>query len=120
LATLQGIKEYTENPWGWKPFDVEWATEEVTFGKDGDGTFVKVLREAVKEKMACIYFSGKGWANFNDWCHLLNTVNDDNRVLVLPSGERISTKNVCLAFCLPDLSGLSPAIVSRIGWVCVE
>jgi len=123
-TTLQGMKDYTSEKWGWKPFEVEWATEGVTFGTswgiNGDGTFVKVLREAIKEERACIYFSGEGWANFKDWADRLNTVNDDNRVLILANGERISTKNVCLVFCLPECADLTPATMSRIGWICKD
>lgn len=53
-----------------------------------------------------------------DWIESLNSVLDDNRLLTLPSGERLRfPSNVNFLFETSDLSAASPATISRMGMV---
>lgn len=51
-----------------------------------------------------------------EWVESLNSVLDDNRLLTLPTGERIHFRpNVNFLFETDDLSCASPATISRMG-----
>lgn len=53
-----------------------------------------------------------------EWIESLNSVLDDNHLLTLPTGERISFgSNVNFIFETSDLSYASPATVSRMGMI---
>lgn len=53
-----------------------------------------------------------------EWIESLNSVLDDNRLLTMPSGERIQFgPNVNFLFETHDLSCASPATVSRMGMI---
>ena len=53
-----------------------------------------------------------------EWIESLNSVLDDNRLLTLPSGERIQFgPNVNFLFESHDLSCASPATISRMGMI---
>lgn len=53
-----------------------------------------------------------------EWIESLNSVLDDNHLLTLPTGERISFgDNVNFIFETNDLSFASPATVSRMGMI---
>jgi len=53
-----------------------------------------------------------------EWIESLNSVLDDNRLLTMPSGERIQFgPNVNFVFETHDLSCASPATVSRMGMI---
>ena len=53
-----------------------------------------------------------------EWIESLNSVLDDNHLLTLPTGERISFgNNVNFIFETNDLSFASPATVSRMGMI---
>lgn len=56
-----------------------------------------------------------------EWIESLNSVLDDNRLLTLPSGERIQFgPNVNFIFESHDLSCASPATISRMGMIFVR
>ena len=53
-----------------------------------------------------------------EWIESLNSVLDDNRLLTMPSGERIQFgPNVNFLFESHDLSCASPATISRMGMI---
>ena len=53
-----------------------------------------------------------------EWIESLNSVLDDNRLLTIPSGERIQfNTNVNFIFETHDLSHASPATISRMGMI---
>ena len=53
-----------------------------------------------------------------EWIESLNSVLDDNRLLTMPSGERIQfSHNVNFIFETHDLSSASPATISRMGMI---
>lgn len=53
-----------------------------------------------------------------EWIESLNSVLDDNRLLTMPSGERIQFgPNVNFIFETHDLSCASPATISRMGMI---
>lgn len=53
-----------------------------------------------------------------EWIESLNSVLDDNRLLTMPSGERIQFgPNVNFLFETHDLSCASPATISRMGMI---
>lgn len=53
-----------------------------------------------------------------EWIESLNSVLDDNRLLTMPSGERIQFgPNVNFVFETHDLSCASPATISRMGMI---
>lgn len=58
-----------------------------------------------------------------EWIEALNSVLDDNRLLTLPNGERISfggSRRVNLVFETHSLECASPATVSRLGIISVS
>jgi hypothetical protein len=53
-----------------------------------------------------------------EWIESLNSVLDDNRLLTMPSGERIQFgPNVNFLFETHDLAAASPATISRMGMI---
>ena len=56
-----------------------------------------------------------------EWIESLNSVLDDNRLLTLPTGERISFgSNVNFIFETNDLQYASPATISRMGMILLS
>ena len=56
-----------------------------------------------------------------EWIEALNSVLDDNRLLTLPTGERISFgSNVNFIFETNDLQFASPATISRMGMILLS
>ncbi|KAJ3439563.1 dynein heavy chain [Anaeramoeba flamelloides] len=86
-----------------------------------DGILTHILRKIVnnergeKNKFHWIIFDGDV---STDWIENLNSVLDDNKLLTLPNGERISlTDNVRIMFEVENLKYATPATVSRCGMV---
>lgn len=56
-----------------------------------------------------------------EWIEALNSVLDDNRLLTIPSGERIQFgQNVNFIFECVNLAHASPATISRMGMILVS
>lgn len=86
-----------------------------------DGLFSSILRESCQsennDEDVIIHLDGNMDAS---WTETLNTVLDNNRVLMLANGERIymPSNNQCsLLFEVSDLSNVSPATIARCGLV---
>ena len=83
-----------------------------------DGVLTKCVREVLAQAdqtAAWIVLDGDIDPN---WIESLNSVLDDNRLLTLPSGERLRfPQNVNLLFETDNLKAASPATVSRMGMV---
>merc|ERR1711862_925960 len=85
---------------------------------------IKGIKEAMRATnessgMHLIFVCGTFKEKPVEWMENMNTVLDDNKVLVTEAGERIrlgSTGRVVFFF--KTAEGLSPASVSRLGWVC--
>eukprot|EP00762_Andalucia_godoyi_P003304 ANDGO_06532.mRNA.1 Dynein heavy chain len=87
-----------------------------------DGVFTKILRKIadapVSDVTTCVH-----WIVFDgdvdpEWVENLNSVLDDNKLLTLPNGERISLpRNVRLVFEVQDLKQATLATVSRCGMI---
>ncbi|GME77268.1 unnamed protein product [Ambrosiozyma monospora] len=94
--------------------DLDYATRDWT-----DGVFTSILRKVnsnfrgEKSKNVWIVFDGDVDPN---WVENLNSVLDDNKLLTLPNGERISLPdNVKIVFEVDSLNYATPATVSRCG-----
>ncbi|RWS13790.1 hypothetical protein B4U79_14531 [Dinothrombium tinctorium] len=86
-----------------------------------DGIFTSKSREVSRDES-----SNKFWLIFDgdidpEWVEALNSVLDDNKVLTLPSGERIDfdAAKVNIIFETNSLKFASPATVSRLGVVSI-
>lgn len=56
-----------------------------------------------------------------DWIEALNSVLDDNKLLTMPTGERVQfADQVNFIFETHDLSHASPATVSRMGMIYIR
>ena len=83
-----------------------------------DGVLTYSARQVVKEPT-----SVQSWIICDgdidpEWIESLNSVLDDNRLLTMPSGERIQFgPNVNFLFESHDLSCASPATISRMGMI---
>uniref|UniRef100_A0AC35UGI5 Dynein heavy chain n=1 Tax=Rhabditophanes sp. KR3021 TaxID=114890 RepID=A0AC35UGI5_9BILA len=83
-----------------------------------DGVLTAAARKVVKN-------AGNSWVVCDgdidpEWIEALNSVLDDNRLLTMPSGERIQfDNNVNFIFETDDLSFASPATVSRMGQLTI-
>eukprot|EP00741_Cyanophora_paradoxa_P024938 tig00000056_g24072.t1 len=116
----QAVKVYVINPKAltlnelYGAFDL--ATMEWT-----DGVLSKVMREACADEKP-----DEKWLLLDGpvdtlWIESMNTVLDDNKMLTLISGERISMPpQVSLLFEVEDLAVASPATVSRAGMVYLD
>ena len=83
-----------------------------------DGVLAKTMRNICKDEA-----SDQKWVLFDGpvdtlWIESMNTLLDDNKLLTLLSGERISMPpQVSILFEVEDLSQASPATVSRAGMI---
>ncbi|TPX45912.1 hypothetical protein SeLEV6574_g03556 [Synchytrium endobioticum] len=83
-----------------------------------DGTLTKAARFAVKEPLDVWTWIVCDGDVDPEWIEALNSVLDDNRLLTMPSGERIQFgPNVKFLFETDDLRHASPATVSRMGMI---
>ena len=83
-----------------------------------DGVLTNAARQVVREPLEV-----QSWIICDgdidpEWIESLNSVLDDNRLLTMPSGERIQFgPNVNFLFETHDLSSASPATISRMGMI---
>lgn len=83
-----------------------------------DGVLVAAARSAVSEELTTSTWIICDGDIDPEWIEALNSVLDDNRLLTLPSGERIQFgPNVNFIFETHDLKYASPATVSRMGMI---
>ena len=86
-----------------------------------DGLFTSILRKIIDNVRGEI--NKRQWIIFDgdvdpDWVENINSVLDDNRLLTLPNGERLSLPpNVRIMFEVQDLKYATLATVSRCGMV---
>jgi dynein heavy chain 1 len=86
-----------------------------------DGLFTKILRKIIDNVRGEL--SKRQWIVFDgdvdpEWVESLNSVLDDNKLLTLPNGERLSIPpNVRIMFEVQDLKYATLATVSRCGMV---
>jgi dynein heavy chain 1, cytosolic len=87
-----------------------------------DGVFTKALREVAANKRGGSD-EKRHWIVFDgdvdpEWAENLNSVLDDNKLLTLPSGERLAVpSNVRILLEVDSLAHATPATVSRCGMV---
>ncbi|MCP9266202.1 DYHC2 [Dirofilaria immitis] len=85
-----------------------------------DGVLTVAAREVVKDSSVLAWIICDGDID-PEWIEALNSVLDDNRLLTMPSGERIQFgSNVNFIFETDNLSSASPATISRMGMVLVS
>ncbi|KAL3101915.1 hypothetical protein niasHS_003324 [Heterodera schachtii] len=85
-----------------------------------DGTLTQAARMATKDANKPAWIVCDGDVD-PEWIEALNSVLDDNKLLTLPSGERIQFgSNVNFLFECVDLSHASPATISRMGMILVS
>ncbi|XP_076467409.1 LOW QUALITY PROTEIN: cytoplasmic dynein 2 heavy chain 1-like [Babylonia areolata] len=117
LKTGRQVKEYVMNPKAMPRQQllgqIDMDTREWT-----DGVLTYSARQVVKEPIEV-----QSWIVCDgdidpEWVESLNSVLDDNRLLTMPSGERIQFgPNVNFLFETHDLSCASPATISRMGMI---
>eukprot|EP00051_Salpingoeca_urceolata_P021875 m.349048 g.349048 ORF g.349048 m.349048 type:complete len:4259 (-) comp19881_c0_seq4:199-12975(-) len=83
-----------------------------------DGVLTSAARQVVKEPLDVHSWIVCDGDIDPEWIESLNSVLDDNRLLTMPSGERIQFgPNVNFLFETHDLSSASPATISRMGMI---
>lgn len=83
-----------------------------------DGVLTSAARQVVKEPQDTMCWIVCDGDIDPEWIESLNSVLDDNHLLTLPNGERISFgDNVNFIFETNDLRFASPATVSRLGMI---
>ncbi|XP_053593840.1 dynein axonemal heavy chain 7-like [Microplitis demolitor] len=89
--------------------------------KWNDGVCSSLLREYIKnDELVRKWLIFDGPIN-SAWMENLSTLLDDNKILLLPSGEKIQlTKSISIIFETDNLEQASPATLSRCGIVYVE
>uniref|UniRef100_A0A1I7SEA2 Cytoplasmic dynein 2 heavy chain 1 n=1 Tax=Bursaphelenchus xylophilus TaxID=6326 RepID=A0A1I7SEA2_BURXY len=85
-----------------------------------DGVLTSVAREVVKDPAKRAWIVCDGDVD-PDWIEALNSVLDDNKLLTMPTGERIQFgDNVNFIFETDDLRHASPATISRMGMIYIS
>ena len=83
-----------------------------------EGVLTYSARQVVKESQEVLCWIICDGDIDPEWIESLNSVLDDNHLLTLPTGERISFgSNVNFIFETSDLQYASPATVSRMGMI---
>ena len=117
IPTIPGVKKKTMNPKSISMAELYGFFSHMT-GEWTDGLASTMMRSFVEEEgshMKWVVFDGPVDAL---WIENMNTVLDDNMTLCLSNGERIRLKpEMRMIFETDDLSGASPATVSRCGMV---
>ncbi|XP_076446844.1 LOW QUALITY PROTEIN: cytoplasmic dynein 2 heavy chain 1-like [Babylonia areolata] len=111
------VKEYIMNPKAMPRQQllgsIDMDTREWT-----DGVLTYSARQVIKEPIEIQSWIVTDGDIDPEWVESLNSVLDDNRLLTMPSGERIQFgPNVNFLFETHDLSFASPATVSRMGMI---
>ncbi|KAJ2996813.1 hypothetical protein HDV02_006191 [Globomyces sp. JEL0801] len=101
-----------DNLYGWlDPTTREWT----------DGIFTRILRTIVEDTRG--ESAKRHWITFDgdidpEWVENLNSVLDDNKMLTLPNGERLSfPENVRIIFEVENVDQATPATISRCGMI---
>ncbi|EJD73854.1 cytoplasmic dynein 2 heavy chain 1, variant [Loa loa] len=85
-----------------------------------DGVLTAAAREVVRDSSVSAWIICDGDID-PEWIEALNSVLDDNRLLTMPSGERIQFgPNVNFIFETDNLGNASPATISRMGMILVS
>ncbi|XP_022103094.1 cytoplasmic dynein 2 heavy chain 1-like isoform X1 [Acanthaster planci] len=115
--TGQVVKQYTMNPKA-MPRTQLLGQIDMDTREWSDGVLTYSARQVVREPIEI-----QSWIICDgdidpEWIESLNSVLDDNRLLTMPSGERIQFgPNVNFLFETHDLSCASPATISRMGMI---
>ncbi|KAM7436007.1 Cytoplasmic dynein 2 heavy chain 1 [Porites harrisoni] len=113
----QTVKHYTMNPKA-MPRTQLLGQIDMDTREWSDGVLTNAARQVVREPIDI-----QSWIVCDgdidpEWIESLNSVLDDNRLLTMPSGERIQFgPNVNFLFESHDLSCASPATISRMGMI---
>ncbi|XP_053312461.1 cytoplasmic dynein 2 heavy chain 1 isoform X2 [Spea bombifrons] len=111
------VKQYTMNPKAMPRHQllghIDMDTREWS-----DGVLTSSARQVVREPQEMSSWIICDGDIDPEWIESLNSVLDDNRLLTMPSGERIQFgPNVNFVFETHDLSSASPATISRMGMI---
>ncbi|XP_069495113.1 cytoplasmic dynein 2 heavy chain 1 isoform X2 [Ambystoma mexicanum] len=111
------VKQYTMNPKAMPRHQllghIDMDTREWS-----DGVLTNSARQVVREPQEISSWIICDGDIDPEWIESLNSVLDDNRLLTMPSGERIQFgPNVNFLFETHDLSSASPATISRMGMI---
>ncbi|KAL4829789.1 hypothetical protein H8958_009079 [Nasalis larvatus] len=111
------VKQYTINPKAMPRYQllghIDMDTREWS-----DGVLTNSARQVVREPQDVSSWIICDGDIDPEWIESLNSVLDDNRLLTMPSGERIQFgPNVNFVFETHDLSCASPATISRMGMI---
>uniref|UniRef100_A0A8C3BC42 Cytoplasmic dynein 2 heavy chain 1 n=1 Tax=Cairina moschata TaxID=8855 RepID=A0A8C3BC42_CAIMO len=111
------VKQYTMNPKA-MPRHQLLGHIDVDTREWSDGVLTNSAREVVREPRDTTSWIICDGDIDPEWIESLNSVLDDNKLLTMPSGERIQFgSNVNFIFETHDLSCASPATISRMGMI---
>ncbi|XP_075054902.1 cytoplasmic dynein 2 heavy chain 1 [Mixophyes fleayi] len=111
------VKQYTMNPKA-MPRQQLLGHIDMDTREWSDGILTNSARQVVREPQEVSSWIICDGDIDPEWIESLNSVLDDNRLLTMPSGERIQFgPNVNFVFETHDLSSASPATISRMGMI---